>query len=306
MELRQLEYFVTVAEELNFSRAAERLNMTQPPLSTQIKALEHEIGVTLFERSTRNVRLTKAGELFWASCRRLLVQLQDNINQARNAASGQIGQLTLGFVPSATIELMPPILRAFRESYPGVRLILNELTPAQQVQELHSGSLDCGCFYLPLGDEPPFGDSGLSSLAVSTEPLVAALPSAHPLASHERLPISLLAGEPFVMVSGHRGFGLRDAVREQCRQGGIVPEVVQESALIQTIAGLVASGVGVALLPASIRRLQRTGLTYRPLRDKPIVVRMGLIWLQENTSPIVTSFVGVARDVGCFEFGETD
>lgn len=306
MELRQLEYFVMVAEELNFSRAAERLNMTQPPLSTQIKALESEIGVTLFERSTRIVRLTRAGELFWASSRRLLSQLQDNVTQARSAASGQIGQLTLGFVPSATIELMPPILRAFRESYPGVHLVLHELTPAQQVNELQSGMLDCGCFYLPLGDEPPFGDSGLVSRAVATEPLIAALPAHHPLAAHERLPLALLAGEPFVMVSGHRGSGLRDAVREQCSRGGLVPEVVQEAALIQTIVGLVASGVGVALVPASIRRVQRTGVVYRPLEGEAIRVRMGLVWMQESTSPTVSGFLKVAEQVGCFHYADVD
>ena len=114
MELRQLEYFVVVAEELNFSRAAERLHMTQPPLSTQIRALETEVGAVLFERSTRKVRLTEAGELFYASSRRLLSQLRDNVTQARSAASGKIGQLSLGFVPSATTELLPPIMRAFR------------------------------------------------------------------------------------------------------------------------------------------------------------------------------------------------
>lgn len=306
MELRQLEYFVTVAEELNFSRAAERLNMTQPPLSTQIKALESEIGVQLFERSTRNVRLTRAGELFWASSRRLLNQIQDNVSQARSAASGQIGQLALGFVPSATIELMPPILRSFRESHPGVSLILHELTPAQQVAELRSGALDCACFYLPLGDEAPFGDTGLASLPVAHEPLIVALPSHHPLAESDRLSADQLAGEPFVMVAGHRGSGLRDAVREQCRLGGIVPEIVQEAALVQTIAGLVASGVGIALLPASIRRLQWTGVAYRPLGGEVITVRMGLVWLRDASSPTIDSFLRIARAVGPLQFPATD
>jgi DNA-binding transcriptional LysR family regulator len=306
MELRQLEYFMAVADELNFSRAAERLNMTQPPLSTQIRALEKEIGVELFARSTRKVMLTEAGELFRASTRRLLAQLQDNIDRARSAALGEIGQLALGFVPSATTELLPPILRAFRTEFPGVRLALHEIRPEQQVQELRSGTLDCGCFYLPLGDEPPFGDAGLASVAISQEPLVVALPSDHHLAARRRLSMKAMASEPFVMVSGHRGSGLRDAILEQCRRGGMVPEVVQDAALIQTIAGLVASGVGVALLPASVRRLQQTGVVYRPLQDEPLEVRMGLIWLADSTSPIVEGFVRVAREVGACEFDDTE
>jgi DNA-binding transcriptional LysR family regulator len=306
MELRQLEYFMVVADELNFSRAAERLNMTQPPLSTQIRALEKEIGVELFVRSTRKVMLTEAGELFQASTRRLLAQLQDNVDRARSAALGEIGQLALGFVPSATTELLPPILREFRSEFPGVRLALYELRPEQQVQELRSGSLDCGCFYLPLGEQPPFGDAGLASVAISQEPLVAAMPLDHPLAARRRLPVQAMAGEPFVMVSGHRGSGLRDAVFEQCRRGGMVPEVVQDAALIQTIAGLVASGVGVALLPASVRRLQQAGVVYRPLQEEPLEVRMGLIWRADSTNPIVEGFVRVARDVGACAFDDTE
>ncbi|MFE5563389.1 LysR substrate-binding domain-containing protein [Amycolatopsis japonica] len=304
MELRHLEYFLVVADELSFSRAAERLNMSQPPLSTQIRALEKEMGVELFVRSTRKVALTEAGELFRASTRRLLAQLQDNVDRARSAALGEVGQLALGFVPSATTELLPPILRAFRSRYPGVRLALHELRPDQQVQELRSGSLDCACFYLPHGDEPPFGDAGLTSLAVSQEPLVVALPSDHHLAAKRRLSMQVLGTEPFVMVSGHRGSGLRDAILEQCRRGGIVPEVVQDAALIQTIAGLVATGVGVALLPASVRRLQQTGVVYRPLTEDPLEVRMGLIWLEESRSPIVEGFIRVAREVGTCEFDD--
>lgn len=300
MELRQLEYFVVVAEELNFSRAAERLYMTQPPLSTQIRALEAEVGAALFERSTRRVRLTEAGQLFLVSSRRLLAQLQEDIAQARSAASGKIGQLSLGFVPSATSEVLPPLLRAFRESARGVRLVAHELRPEQQVQELRAGSLDCCCFYLPLGDEPPFGDAGLASLAISREPLVAALPSDHPLVDRGRLSVRVLSEEPFVMLARHHGSGLRDAVLEQCRQAGFLPEIVQEAALIQTIAGLVASGIGVALLPASVRRLQQEGVVYLPLADS-VEVRLGLIWLQGSATSVVKGFIEVARDVGCRE-----
>lgn len=305
MELRQLEYFVVVAEELSFTRAAERLHITQPPLSAQIKALEDEIDATLFERSTRKVRLTEAGELFWASSVRWLAQLRENIIQAQRADSGEIGQLTVGFVPSAMMELLPPIFRAFRGKFPAVKLILKELLPEQQVQGLISGSLDCSFFYLPPKDKPPFDEPALTSIAVSREPLVAAIPRNHPLAKHQRVPLSALAAEPLVTVAGHRGSGLRDAINEQCRVGGIMPEVVQEAALVQTVAGLVASGVGIALLPASIARLQRIGVTYRSLEGRAIKVRMGLVWPKIATNPVLRGFVDIARQVGRDQSGRS-
>ena len=201
--------------------------------------------------------------MFRQSASRLLRQLQDSIAEARDVASGLAGQLALGFVPSATIEILPPILREFRSAFPGVRLVLHELNPEQQVRGLREGSLGCGCFDLPPDQAAPFGDRSLSAVPVSREPLVAALPADHPLSAQRRVGVRELAGEPFVMVSSHRGSGLRDIILEQCRRGDMLPNVVQEATLIQTIAGLVASGVGVALLPASVRRLQRSGVAYR-------------------------------------------
>jgi DNA-binding transcriptional LysR family regulator len=302
VELRQLEYFLAVAEDLNFRRAAERLHMTQPPLSQQIRQLEIEMGLTLFDRSTRRVQLTAAGEVFRQSASRLLRQLQDSIAEARDVASGLAGQLALGFVPSATIEILPPILREFRSAFPGVRLVLHELNPEQQVRGLRDGSLGCGCFYLPPDQAAPFGDRSLSAVPVSREPLVAALPADHPLSAQRRVGVRELAGEPFVMVSSHRGSGLRDIILEQCRRGDMLPNVVQEATLIQTIAGLVASGVGVALLPASVRRLQRSGVAYRPLLEEPLSVEMGIVWMRESENPVVAGFVAVARNAEQAQF----
>ncbi|WP_069870841.1 LysR family transcriptional regulator [Streptomyces malaysiensis] len=296
MELRQLQYFLAVAEELNFSRAADRLNMTQPPLSAQIRQLEEELDVVLFERSTRKVKITAAGLLFKQSTQELFSQLRKNIDDARRAAKGEWGKLALGFVPSTTVEILPPILRDFREKFSDVRLDLHELTPEQQVRGLRDGTLDCACFYLPFAEIDPFGDRNLASTAISREPLVAALPPDHRLAAQRKIQVGDLADEPFVLVGGHSGQGLREIILEQCRRGGFVPHIVQEAALIQTIAGLVASGVGVALIPASVRRIQKIGIAYRALQQDPLDCEMGLIWMRENNSPVLTGFIDVARE----------
>jgi DNA-binding transcriptional LysR family regulator len=296
VELRQLEYFLVVADELNFRRAAERLHMTQPPLSQHIRQLEQELDLTLFERTTRQVRLTAAGEVFRQRVSRFLRHLQEGVVEARGVANGLAGQLGLGFVPSATLDILPPLLRVYRTRFPEVRLVLHELSPEQQVRGLREGSLDCACFYLPSGDAAPFGDHKLNSIPISREPLVAALPSDHQLAAQRRISVRDLAHEPFVMVSGHRGPGLREIVLEQCRQGHFLPDVVQEAAMIQTIAGLVASGVGVALLPASVRRHQRYGVAYRPLHGDPVCVRMGVVWHETTENPALKGFLRVAEE----------
>ena len=216
-------------------------------------------------------------------------------------ASGLAGQLALGFVPSATIEILPPILREFRSALPGVRLVLHELNPEQQVRGLRDGSLGCGCFYLP-----PIrrrrSATGASAPCPSPVSRRAALPADHRLSAQRRVGVRELAGEPFVMVSGHRGSGLRDIILEQCRRGEMMPNVVQEATLIQTIAGLVASGVGVALLPASVRRLQRSGVAYRPLLEEPLSVEMGIVWMRESENPVVAGFVAVARNADQAQF----
>lgn len=282
MELKQLRYFVAVAEELSFSRAAERLHMTQPPLSAQIRGLEEDLGVQLFERSTRSVCLTAAGELFLDEMRLLLSQLEQSVRAARRVGHGEVGRLALGFVPSAASETLPPLLKAFREGFPDVDVSLHEMNPVQLVQALHERRVDAAFFYLPPGDIPPFGDADLDSKPVSREPLVVALPEGHPLTARRRIDLKTLAGEPLILVAAHRGSGLRDIILEQCRKANFMPDVVQEATLIQTIGGLVASGVGLALVPASLRRLQSTGVTYRSIQGDTTLVEMGVIWRRND------------------------
>ena len=175
MDLRRLRYFVAVAEESSFSRAAEKLRIAQPPLSNQIKQLEQELGVLLFERSNRGVWMTEAGALLLEEARRVFVQLDQTVRAVQRVGHGQVGRLTLGFVPSSSNEALPPILRAFRERFPGVDLFLREMRPDRVVQLLHARQIDVGFLYLP------FEDPSLDVECITREPLVLALPEAHPL-----------------------------------------------------------------------------------------------------------------------------
>ncbi len=294
VDLKQLRYFIAVAEEASFSRAAAKLHITQPPLSTRIKQLEEEIGVALLERSTRSVQLTEAGGVLLGEARQLFVQLERSLQTTQRVGHGEIGNLALGFVPSAANSAFPPLLKTFRQKYPDVAISLHEMSPAEQVEHLHAKRIDAAFFYLPSGSQPPFGYPDLDSQAVVQEPLVAIFPKGHPLTAWRRIDPGLLAGEPFILVAAHRGPGLRGIILEQCRKAGFMPDVVQEATLIQTIGGLVASGVGIALVPASLRRLQNTGVDYRPLQGEAPTVSMGIVWRRNEVSKILQAFLWVA------------
>lgn len=296
MELRHLRYFVAVAEELSFSRAARRLHMTQPPLSAQVRQLEEEIGVPLFERSTRSVRLTEAGQLLLDETRRLLALLEQNVRMVRRVGHGEVGRLTLGFVPSASNNTLPPLLRVFRERFPDVELSLHEMNPRELVRALHDGRIDAAFFYLPHGAAPPFGDALLDSRPVLREALVVALPEGHALADEPEVGMRALADEPFVLVAAHQGTGLRDRIVELCRQDGYEPRVAQEAYLVQTVVGLVGSGVGISLVPASLRNLQTVGVVYRPLRDAVPTVDMGIVWRRDDSGVVLKEFLKVAAE----------
>jgi len=297
VELKQLRYFVAVAEELSFSRAAQRLHMTQPPLSAQVKHLEEEIGVLLLERSTRNVRLTEAGYLFLEETRRFLAQLEQTDRMVRRVGQGEVGRLALGFVPSASNSALPPLLRVFRESFPDVELSLHEMNPRQLVHALHDKRIDAAFFYLPFDGSPPFGDASLNSRPVLREPLVAALPEGHPLATGREVEVRALVDDLFVLPAPYQGSGLRDRVIDLCRQAGFVPKVVQEAHLMQTVVGLVASGIGVALVPASLQKLQTTGVVCKPLRGLTPTVEMGIVWRRDDPGAVLGSFLKLVAEL---------
>src|SRR5262245_25123874 len=221
MDLKHLRAAVAVAEHLHFGQAAKALGVAQPPLSQQVKALEDELGVTLFERTTRAVHLTPAGETFVADARAALSMVDTAARRARQAGRGEIGELAIGMVGSAVQQPLPTIIRAFRARYPAVALSFHVLPTATQVDRLRASALDLGLLRPPLPG--PAGEFELVS--ISREPLVAVLPSDHRLAGRRRVAVSTLADEPFVLFPRALGPGLYDEITALCRRGGFTPRV---------------------------------------------------------------------------------
>uniref|UniRef100_B8HL91 Transcriptional regulator, LysR family n=1 Tax=Cyanothece sp. (strain PCC 7425 / ATCC 29141) TaxID=395961 RepID=B8HL91_CYAP4 len=290
MELRHLHYFIAVAEELNFSRAADRLHMAQPPLSQQIRQLEEELGFQLFQRSKRRVELTAGGVAFLAEVQQVLHQLDQAIQSGRRASRGEVGQLAIGFVSSAAYNILPPILQTFRRSVPGVTLQLQELTTREQLQALLEGSLDIGFV------RPPVQEPELVAEVIFREPLILALPEAHPLAQVDQIEMRSLAQQPFILFPRNVAPGLYDPMISLCQQAGFSPQVVQEAIQMQTIVSLVAAEMGVAIVPQSLQNLQRQGVIYKPLQEPTPMVEIALIW-QAACSPAVEKFLHISRNV---------
>jgi DNA-binding transcriptional LysR family regulator len=286
MELRHLRYFVTVAEELHFGRAADRLHLSQPPLSMQIKALESEIGTQLLERSRRKVELTPAGSVFLHEAREILARVEQATVAARRAGRGEIGEITIGFISTADYNVLPLVLSEFRSRQPSVRLNLREATTDAQLLDLVQQRIDVGFVLAPIQDER------VATRALLSEPLVAALPESHPLAQGRgRLSVARLSHAPFVLFPRRMAPGLYDDVVSFCRQAGFSPRVEQEAVQMQTIISLVSAGLGVALIPASMRNLGRTGVVYRNLRETSPQTEVLVAWRKGETAPALVRFL---------------
>jgi DNA-binding transcriptional LysR family regulator len=291
IELRHLRYFVTVAEELHFGRAADRLHMAQPPLSQQIRQLEAELGFQLFHRTKRSVQLTEAGQVFLAESQKILRQLDQAIQIGQQASRGELGQLAIAFVSSATYNVLPPILQAFRAAFPQVRLELHELTTDQQLHWLQARRIDLGFV------RPPVEDEQFQRLDIFQEPLVVALPIAHPLAVLPQISLGWLAGEAFILFPRPLAPGLYDQIISLCQQAGFSPSVVQEAIQMQTIVSLVAAEIGIAIVPISLQNLQRKGVVYKPLIEPTPQAAIALIWRTQDPSPTVQRFLEVVQQV---------
>lgn len=289
MELRHLRYFVTVAEELHFGRAAEKLHISQPPLSMQIRSLEQELGVTLLHRTQRHVSLTQAGHAFLPEARQLLARLEQAVLMTRRAGRGEIGELAVGFISVADYNVLPVVLREFRQRFPLVNLTLRESTTDAQIRDLLGGRIDVG-FVLPPIDEP-----ALQSVCIVREPLVAALPDRHPLAQRPgKLKLANLKDAPFILFPRPMAPGLYDDVVSFCRAAGFSPRVEQEAIQMQTIVSLVSAELGVALIPASLTNLRRTGVTYKALREASPHTEIHLTWRRGDELPALRVFVDLA------------
>ena len=286
MELRQLKYFVAVAEERSFSRAALRLHVSQPPLSTQLKALEDELGVRLLDRTNRGVTLTAAGQVFFDETRAVLARLERGKEMARNAGRGHVGTLSIGFVSIADYGILPPALKEFRSLFPAVEVQLHELTTDAQIREIGAARLDLG---IGLG---PVDAPNLLFKPVTREGLVLAAPAGHRLARQGK-PIGLktLSNESFIIPPRDIAPGLFDLIIGQCRAAGFAPRITQQARQMQTVISLVACGMGFALVPASVQNLRRRGVQYRPLRGPAAAVELGILSPRDGDDALTGNFV---------------
>jgi len=247
MELRQVRSFLSIAETLHFGRTAELIHLSQPALSLQIKALEEEVGVRLFERNRRKTTLTAAGLAFRDNATAALSQLEQAIRRARLTANGKMGLLRIGFISTAGSELAADIVRQFRELYPEVEVSLRNILTAEQIQMLETGALDIGFLRLPIG-----GHSALDIVTVHREPFVLVIPSSHKLAKRKRVRLREVAGENFVMYERTWAPGFHDLMFGILRDAGIVPNVTQTAGEVPTLISLVHSRMGITIAPLSV------------------------------------------------------
>ena len=290
MELRQLRYFVAVAEERNFTRAAERLNMTQPPLSRQIQQIEDSVGLALFERGARPLKLTEAGRVFYVQAKRLLEESDELLPLTRRLA--QLAErIVIGFVPSTLYGPLPDVIRAFREAAPLIQISLIEMFTIEQLSALKGGRIDVGFGRLR------FDESQLAREVLVEEPLIAALPAGHALADVAQLTLDALSKETLIIYPSTPRPSYADQQLSAFRDHAVEPAAIHEVRELQTALGLVAAQVGVCLVPESVRGLRARGVTYRSIEEtnvsSPIIMSRRL----QDQSATTDLFCSIARDL---------
>lgn len=294
MELRHLRYFVAVAEELHFARAAERLHLAQQPLSFQIKQLEEELGVLLFHRTTRHVTLTEAGRALLEEVYQVLRHLERGIKEAQCAGRGERGQVVIGYINTVLHTILPETVRRFRERFPAVEVVLQEQVSPPLEQQVIEGGCDMAFLFLE-GQESLFPE--LTRETLYTEPIVVALPKAHRLATCSNIPLRALENEPFVMYARRRKPYTYDRLIALCHEAGFSPIIAQEAAGGQAVLSLVAAGVGVALTAGSLKEVHAREITYRPLIEPEVGTDVAMVWREDGASPQVQAFLTIARKV---------
>lgn len=292
MELRHLRYFLAVAQELHFTRAAARLGIGQPPLSQQIKDLEQEIGARLFHRTSQGVRLTEAGLVFRVEAEAVLGGAERARSAAQRAARGETGQLRVGFTSSAAFNpVVPGMIRNFRRAWPGVHLRLEEANTMQLLDALEHNKLDA-IFIRPGATAP----KDMLLRRFPDEAMKIVLPAKHPLAAKRALPMAALAREPFVLFPRAVGLSLYDEIVNACRKAGFEPRLSQEAPQISSVVNLVAAELGVSVVPAAIGQVRVHGVRYVNIEGKAApVARLGLAVRALETSVVVKNFAGLAE-----------
>ncbi|NJN56627.1 MAG: LysR family transcriptional regulator [Leptolyngbyaceae cyanobacterium SL_5_9] len=291
MELRHLKYFVAVAEELNFRRAAERLFMEQPPLSRQIRQLEDELGVELFQRNRQGVSLTAAGRAFLDEARLTLAQADRAAQAARQAGEAKQNKLTIGFSICVFNRLLANVIQTFREIAPTVNISLTEAMTAAQVQAIATGDLDVGFIHLPI-DHPD-----LCFETVLTEQLVAVLPQNHSLAALPEIPLHFLANEPFVLCPEQVKPDLYHQIMRLCQQAGFQPKIAQEATPPEVVVSFVEAGAGVSLVASGAQTRHNAGVVYRAIAETTPQIEIAAAWHKQNQSPVLCEFLEVVRQI---------
>ncbi|MBB3229030.1 DNA-binding transcriptional LysR family regulator [Luteibacter sp. Sphag1AF] len=289
IELRHLRYFIAVADELHFSRAAERLGMSQPPLSQQIRDLERMLGVRLLRRTNRRVELTAAGSVYLEAARDIVARMEQATDLARRAERGEVGELRVAFTRSTPLTAMiPQAIRAFRQAFPAVHLVLEERNTLQQVEALLDGRQEVGIL------RPTELPDTLLSEPLFADPLVVVIRADHSLladATRTSLNMADLAGEAFVVFASAAGTGIRRQVLAMCRHAGFAPQISQEAGEASTIIGLVAAGLGVALLPSSLRHIHVEGVRFVPIASSDAASDVQVVRRRDDASPLVHQFI---------------
>jgi len=291
IELRQLRYFVAVAEEMHVGRAAQRLHMTQPPLSQSIQGLEALLGADLFIRQKRGITLSAAGHALLPEARRLIRDSQALPDLVKSAALGKTGTLSLGFISTADYNLLPGVLREFRKLYPQVQLSLREATSDVQLEALRLGQIDLGLMIPPI---PEKLNDVLNYQPIMSEPLILAVPGdADWLGSKQRISLKACQGQPLIIFPRAIAPAFYDAILGCFQRVGITPEIGQEAIQMQTIIGLVSAGMGIALVPQSVSNLKRPGVVYCDLIEATPHIETGVAWKKDNHSPVLQAFIAL-------------
>jgi len=285
MELRHLRYFVAVAEELHFRHAAEIMHVAQPALSQQIKQLEEEIGVTLFERSRHKVRLTPAGKAFYENAQRILKQADQAVSKARKVEFGDAGTIRIGFVSTAAIRVLPAAMKKLQKQVPLAEVELSELAAGEQVDRLYREQLDVGFVHAKLAQDV------LKTMIVARDRLIVAVPGSSKLAGCRRVDLKDLASWTAIMPAGHSSSGFYEQVRMAYQRAGVRPERVHNTRLLQTGLLLVAAGVGVSLVPESFKSIHVKGVVYKKLQVEPPLSELVAVWRRDNASPLLNRFI---------------
>jgi DNA-binding transcriptional LysR family regulator len=287
MELRQLRYFVTVAEELHFRRAADRLQITQPALSKQIASLEQELGVQLLSRTKRTVQFTPAGQVFFEQAQQLLRQVEATIQLTQRCDRGEIGNLAIGFTETAVHTILPQLVRDFRQDYPNVEITMLALATEAQVTALNQGKIDLAFLH------PPIDARGIELYPILEETFIAVLPPQHPLLEYDSIPLKAFANEPLIIHPRQEGPILYDSFVQVCQEAGFQPKIIKESLSLQTRVCLVATGMGITFVSSQLQFLVGSNVVCRPLEKCPVHLKFAAAWRKNASSPTLQALIKI-------------